>query len=203
VLEIVAQLSIYILLLLQLIVNVIYSNDKANAKTSSKTQWEKMLSTRVVLNFPPDSKIKSKKVKIGELLPVTDIKSITSGEVYATEIHAANLTISENPEFKRAQVVLESILQPEKMNVDTPAIDESVIGGTEVEDTLRFVEVKESIFVAVTEISFQSADGGDTYELEKLRKKRLRLYNMEHPNVKGVDIEACHNDPWFQRLKIV
>ena len=162
-----------------------------------------MLSTKVVLNFPPESQIRSKKVEIGQLLPVIDIKSIISGEVFATEIHAANLTIAENPEFKRAQIALKSILQPGNMDVDTPVNDESDTGDTETEDTLQFVEVEEGILVAVAEICFQSADGGDAYELEKLRKKRLRLYNIGHPNIEGVDTEACRNDPWFQRLKIV
>jgi hypothetical protein len=165
-----------------------------------------MLSTKVVLNFPPESQIKSMKVEISRLLPVTDIKSISSREVHAAEIHAANLTVAEHPEFKRAQVVMKNKSQQQKGADDAPVNIESTSDAdadAEVEDALRFVEVEEGIFVAITELSFQSNDGGNSYEIEKLRKKRLRLYNIGSPDVEGVDLKACNEDPWFQRLKSV
>ena len=52
-----------------------------------------MLSAKVILKYPPGSLFKSKKVEIGRLLPLAHIEGIVSGDVYAEEIHAINLTV--------------------------------------------------------------------------------------------------------------
>jgi hypothetical protein len=152
-----------------------------------------MLSAKVILKYPPGSLFKSKKVEIGRLLPLAHIEGIVSGDVYAEEIHAINLAVFEHPKFKRAERIVNRNLQPQ--NLDDAPIESAIHGN----DALCVVEVEKDVFVAVC---FESLDGLG-YEVEKLRKKRLRLCDIDDPDLRDVDLEACSMDPWVQRLKIV
>ena len=155
-----------------------------------------MLSTKVILKYPPGSLVKSKKVEIGRLLPLAHIEGIISGEVYAEEIHAINPTVFEHPKFNQAEKIVNRILQPQ--NLDDAPIESAIHGN----DALCVVEVEKDVFVAVIDVCFESPDGLG-YEVEKLRKKRLRLCDIDDPDLRDVDLEACSMDPWVQRLKIV
>ena len=84
-------------------------------------------------------------------------------------------------------------LQPQ--NLDDAPIESAIHGN----DALCVVEVEKDVFVAVC---FESLDGLG-YEVEKLRKKRLRLCDIDDSDLRDVDLEACSMDPWVQRLKIV
>lgn len=152
--------------------------------------------TKVKLSFPNDS-CASPWVELGRLLPVLDAKNVYSGE-----IHASNLTIADYEAFKKLQ---QDLVTRKAENEDedirmTDTEPQPVTSDDPVIHPVLFVEIKRGIFVAVTEVASQGLEDSDRYEVEKLRGKRLRLYEKDSAAVKEFNLESEVDDPWVKRL---
>jgi hypothetical protein len=70
-------------------------------------------------------------------------------------------------------------------------------------ETLHLARVKEGTFVAFMGVAPQGLHKNDDYEVDKLRGKRLRIFESNSKDAKEFNLETDHNDKWVQRFKKV
>lgn len=158
-----------------------------------------MLKTKVALNFPVAS-LANKWVEIGQLIPLVETQNMLSGEIFDSCLSVAQL-----PQFQVLKGKIHSKNRCEAAESESNG-HEGVqdLAGREVDendDTLYLAQVKKEQFIAVIEIASQSLDDGDSYEVEKLRGKRIRLYKPDSPDVKEFGLKTDDDDPWVRRIK--
>jgi hypothetical protein len=65
------------------------------------------------------------------------------------------------------------------------------------------VQIREGIFIAVIEIASQGINDDGDYEVDKLRSKRLRIFEKESEKVNEFDLKTDEDDEWVKRLQTV
>jgi hypothetical protein len=150
-----------------------------------------MLSTKVKLNFPKDTKAKTRWVPLSQLLPVIQADTIVSGDLYAD-----NSTTEQDSAFKLLKKRLA------KLN-PTASPKKKVSKVTDKEhDEVDVVEIRRGLYVGVTDIDWNSPESGSdgNYEVGKLRKKFLRLKKMGARAARGEKFVQDDEDNWTQML---
>lgn len=167
-----------------------------------------MLKTKVRLDFP-EASLAPRWVEIGQLLPITDPEIAYDGQLFAS-----NWAVSELSEFKKVQKIIEN-RKGHIADTGVPATNEAPAAnpsnvveddGDEIhqeepgeEAPMYVAKIKRDTFIAVMRFDSQGPIDG-AYEVEKLRGKRLRLYDATSSIVKKQKLKTDKNDPWVQRL---
>lgn len=172
--------------------DLLNSNDSDDDGNMRK-QWEQMLTTEVKLNFPQIKEAKSEAqpwVPISRLLPVLDSSSLVTGKLYPSNSSVASadmyLQLVETLRSGSASLGQSSL----NMLVKKKAIDVS-------SDSVDVVELRTGIFVAIVYV-LPDPTADATFEVEKIRNKRLRLYSKSE--AKALGVRQDNNEKWTRIL---
>lgn len=175
-----------------------------------------MLKTKVRLGFPRETKAVSW-VELSRLLPITKLDNVHNGK-----LHASCWGVTELTAFKILQSEMESRnleifdARHNALPVETPREKPNETSGAtgddvdedadenadedEIELPLHVVKLKSGIFVAIMEADPKAVDDGDSYLVEKLRSKRLRLFKLNSVEVRKSKLKTDDEDPWVKLL---
>jgi hypothetical protein len=196
--------------------NAYTRNESPRGSQFDKMEAKKMLKTKVQLGFPRDAHA-VRLVELSRLLPVTKLEDVRNGK-----LHASCWGVSELTAFKVLQSEMESRnlkifdTRYQKLPVDNSGdtsthssggmhddVDEEMDEETDEDETelpMHVVELKSGIFVAIMEADPKAVDDGDSYLVEKLRSKRLRLFRPNAPKVRKHKLKTDEEDPWVKLL---
>jgi hypothetical protein len=174
-----------------------------------------MLKTKVRLGFPREAHA-VRWVELNQLLLITKLEKVRNGKLHASCWGVADLTAfkelesemtSRNLEVfdpKHQMLIRES---PEEQPTNTSGAEDDVDDDVdedadedEMELPMHIVEIKSDIFVAIMEADPKAVDDGDSYLVEKLRSKRLRLLKLNSPKVRKHKLKTDEEDSWVKRL---
>jgi hypothetical protein len=191
-------------------------NQSPSLPKYDKVEAKKMLKTKVRLGFPREAHAVHW-VELSRLLPITKLESVQNGKLHASCWGVAELTA-----FKKLQSEMESrnlelfdpkhrllpaeTLEEKPRESSEGAVDDADddtdddVDEDEVELPMHVVEVKNGIFVAIMEADSKAVDDGNSYLVEKLRSKRLRLFKLNSSKVRKHKLKTDEKDPWVKRL---
>jgi hypothetical protein len=202
-------------------------NESPSLSQYDKAEAKKMLKTKVRLGFPREAHA-VRWVELNRLLPITKFENVHNGKLHASCWSVAELTAFKILQSEMATRNLE-VFDPEhqmlttetpgEMPIDTSRdtehdvdedADEDADGDVdedadqdEVELPMHIVEIKSGIFVAIMEADPKAVDDGNSYLVEKLRSKRLRLFKLNSSKVRQHKLKTDNHDPWVKRLLAV
>jgi hypothetical protein len=168
---------------------VLEEEEDSDSTASRQAKWDKMLTTKIKLNFPEGSKA-DPWVEISRLLPAIDLDYIVTG----TPI-PSSLEVSKHPRYLEFSERLR--VQPV-----TPAFNNSfvkIISSSAADGELHVVEIRRGKFAVVEDIYHKGLD--DSCEVAKIRQKRLRLYTKAE--AKRKDATQYDDDKWVKRFVAV
>lgn len=194
-------------------------NESPSLLQYDKVEAKKMLKTKVRLGFPREAHA-VRWVELNRLLPIAKLENVRNGKLHASCWGVAELTAfkklqsemaSRNLEvFDPKHQILTKEMPEEKSNnawdaendVDEDADEDNDENDDEDEVGLpmHIVEIKSGIFVAIMEADPKAVDDGDSYLVEKLRSKRLRLFKLNSSEVRKYKLKTDEEDPWVKRL---
>jgi hypothetical protein len=198
------------------VLTLVPRNESPSHFKFDKLEAKKMLKTKVRLGFPREAKA-VRWVELSRLLPITKLDNVHNGKLHASCWGVAELTA-----FKVLQSEMESrnleIFDPRYQALPTETgkakpnetsgsaeddMDEDTDEGTDEEEgeqPMHVVELKSGIFVAIMEADPKAVDDGDSYLVEKLRSKRLRLFKLNSAEVRKSKLKTDEEDPWVKLL---
>ncbi|KFY18318.1 hypothetical protein V493_08717 [Pseudogymnoascus sp. VKM F-4281 (FW-2241)] len=140
----------------------------------------------IKLNFPEASKA-DPWVEISRLLPVIDPNYIVAGTAIPTSLEVStHISYIELIDKLRVQPLAPDSHNSFVKKRSTDAVD----------DKLYVVEVRKGKFAVFVDIDHKGID--DSYEVAKIRQKRLRLYNKAE--AKRMEVLQYNDDKWVKRL---
>jgi hypothetical protein len=173
-----------------------------------KVESKKMLKTKVRLGFPRESHA-VRWVELNWLLPITKLENVHNGKLHASCWGVTELTAFKNLQSEMASRNLElfdpkhqiyTVETPEENDTDSREGSADDADEDEVELPMHIVEIKSGTFVAIMEADPKAVDDGDSYLVEKLRSKRLRLFKLNSSEVRKHKLKTDEEDPWVKRL---
>ncbi|OBT88672.1 hypothetical protein VE02_03228 [Pseudogymnoascus sp. 03VT05] len=163
----------------------VLEEEDSDSIVSRQAKWDKMLRTKVKLNFPERSMADSW-VEISRLLPAIDPSYIVTGTPIPTSLevstHKSYLGLVDR---LRVQP-----LAPGSHNSFVKKISDAIAGEFHV------VEIRKGKFAVFVDIDHKAV--GDAYEVAKIRQKRLRLYTKAE--AKQMEATQYDDDQWVKRL---
>lgn len=158
------------------------ADEESDTQAFRQIKWKQMMTTKVKLDFPETSKAKPW-VEISRLLPIVDSGSIVTGEVVPS-----SSTVAQLPHFIELAARLGSGAVGEDA---TNVIVKKRL--TDMRDAnIDVVEVRTGKFVAVMDIE-PNGIAADSFEVERIRKKRLRLYTKNDARAPGSEQKDTDN----------
>lgn len=191
-------------------------NESPSLPQYDKVEAKKMLKTKVQLGFPREAHA-VRWVELSWLLPITKLEDVHDGKFHASCWGVAELTAFKKLQSEMASRNLE-VFDPEQqmlivktsgekstdtsegVEIDVDKNDEEDADEDEVELPMHIVEIKSGIFVAIMEADPKAVDDDDSYIVEKLRSKRLRLFKLNSSEVRKLKLKTDQDDPWVKRL---
>jgi hypothetical protein len=140
-----------------------------------KGAWEKIGKTKVELNFPAESQA-DRWVEIRRLLPARPPKGPTP-----MKLHPASLAVVQCPTFMMLR-------QTRRKHGIIPSYTPVYV-----------TEIKKGVQVAVIEANPTGTPDGE-FKVEKLRAKRLRVFDRNTVAVEHYHLKTETTDSWVQRL---
>lgn len=146
---------------------------------------------RLRLEFPPGSNAQER-VKLAQVRPLIDYNHISAGVV-----HAISPAVQALDEF---EAMNEKLGAPPKdvpdslQNMETCTLD--------YDETFGLVKVAKNSYIATAHVAFAGL-GDETYEVDKIRKKELRLFSPKAKIVKEKGFKTDFTDSWIQRVSKV
>jgi hypothetical protein len=201
------------------ILKLVIRNESPSLSQYDKVEAKKMLKTKVRLGFPREAHA-AHLVEISRLLPITKLENVRNGKLHASCWGVAELTAFKDLQSEMAHRNLEAFgPESQLLTVETPRekstdtsedaaddVTEDVdqdADQDEVEPPMHIVEIKTGIFVAIMEADPKAVDDGNSYLVEKLRSKRLRLFKLNSSEVRKHKLITDKEDPWVKRLLMV
>lgn len=172
--------------------------DIINTKSSDedgnmRKEWEQMLATEVKLNFPQIKEAKSEAhpwVPINRLLPILDSSSLVTGKLYPS-----NPSVASADEYLHLIEALRSgSASLGQLSENSPVKKKA---SKVSKDSVDVVELRTGIFVAVVYV-LPDPNADATFEVEKIRNKRLRLYSKSE--AKRLGVRQDNYDKWTRIL---
>lgn len=173
-----------------------------------KVESKKMLKTKVRLGFPRESHAVSW-VELNRLLPITKLENLQNGKLHASCWGVTELTAFKKLQSEMASQNLElldpkhqifTVEMPEEKDTDSREGSADDADEDEVELPMHIVEIKSGVFVAIMEADPKAVGDDDSYLVEKLRSKRLRLFKLNSSEVRKHKLKTDEEDPWVKRL---
>jgi hypothetical protein len=190
-------------------------NESPSLSQYDKAEAKKMLKTKVRLGFPREAHA-VRWVELNRLLPITKFENVHNGKLHASCWSVAELTAFKILQSEMATRNLEvfdfehqmlTTETPGEMPTNTSGDADGDVGEDadqdEVELSMHIVEIKSGIFVAIMEADPKAVDDGNSYLVEKLRSKRLRLFKLNSSTVRQHKLKTDNDDPWVKRLLAV
>ncbi|OBT62816.1 hypothetical protein VE03_07689 [Pseudogymnoascus sp. 23342-1-I1] len=158
-----------------------------DSTASRQAKWNKMLTTKIRLDFPEGS-MADPWVEISRLLPVIDPIYITTG----TPVPSSS-EVSTHTSYPK--LVEKLCAQPVAPGSQNSFVKKS--SSDAVDDELYVVEIRKGTFAVFMDIDHKGV-GPDSYEVAKIRQKRLRLYTKAE--AKQIGATQYADDKWVKRL---
>ncbi|OBT59146.1 hypothetical protein VE04_00883 [Pseudogymnoascus sp. 24MN13] len=159
--------------------------EDSDSTVSRQAKWDKMLTTRIKLNFPEGSEA-NQWVELSRLLPAIDPSYIVTGTPIPSSLevstHASYLGLVDRLRIQP--------LAPGSHNSFVKKVSSATVG------ELHVVEIRKGKFVVFVDIDHKAI--GDSYEVAKIRQKRLRLYTKAE--AKQIEATQYDDDKWVKRL---
>lgn len=150
-----------------------------------------MLETRVELKFPDDS-CAPRWVELRRLRPLIDPHNVISGKIEST-----SYAVEELKDYRDAK---RRVQGSEEIELDEDSTDNVPQDSDDTEnEPFSLVKLKKDLYLAVMQVAPDPVEG-DAWEVEKLRKKRLRMYHPKGDIVKNLGLRTNPEDPWVQIL---
>ncbi|KFY33791.1 hypothetical protein V494_07337 [Pseudogymnoascus sp. VKM F-4513 (FW-928)] len=165
----------------------VVDEEDSDSAVSRQAEWDKMLTTKVRLSFPEGSEAPPW-VEISRLLPVIDPNHIVAG----TPI-PSSLEVTTNSSY--LELVDKLCVQPQAPGSHNSFVKKR--SSDALDDELYVVEIRKGKFAVFVDIDHKGVSS-ESYEVAKIRQKRLRLYTKAEAN--AMEATQYDNDKWVERL---
>lgn len=204
----------------------VLEEEDSESVVSRQATWDKMLTTKIRLNFPETSQA-DPWVEISRLLPVIDPSFIVTGTPIPSSLEVSTHTsylqllerlsvqplasdsrrLSDHTLVSEPHTLGVQTLTPDSHRLSVPPLvldpHNSFVKKRSSEaayDELYVVEIRKGKFAVFVDIDHKSVDS-HSYEVAKIRQKRLRLYTKAESKQK--EVTQYDNDNWVKRLLTV
>lgn len=180
----------------------VLESEDSNSAASRQAKWDKMLTTKIRLKFPEGS-MADPWVEISRLLPAINPSSVMSGTPIPSSLEVAtHRSYLELVDRLHAQPLA---LGSHNLFVEKSSSDPHnsfVKKGSSIatDDEMYVAEIRKGKF-AVFIIIDHNGVGSDSYEVAKIRQKRLRLYTKAE--ARKIEATQYDDDKWVKRLLTV